>query len=225
MDQKFASEDRFFLSGRRAPQPRQKISPLKKAEQRRAEKKRYYLLLLALLCLLLLLSLWADERLSVESPELHVETQAPAASTLETSVAPFPVYVSGAVKAAGVYYFEPGDLVEDAIVRAGGLSLDPAEVRLNLAAPLTPHQHIHVASFEEALQALPTDGTQTDKVSLNFADQDQLMSIPGIGEKTAQSILALRREKGRLESLDDLLEVPGIKDKKLTQIAPYLTLP
>lgn len=66
--------------------------------------------------------------------------------------------------------------------------------------------------------------TFTGKVALNHADANALMAIRGIGEKTAGFILEYRHEHGPFQSLQGLLEVKGIGEKKLEKIIPFLIL-
>lgn len=61
-------------------------------------------------------------------------------------------------------------------------------------------------------------------VDLNFASEEELALIPGIGGKTAFKIAMLREQKGRFRLIEDLLEVPGIGLKKLDEIKKFLTL-
>lgn len=61
-------------------------------------------------------------------------------------------------------------------------------------------------------------------VSLNSATQDELMTLPGVGEKTAERILAYRREHGRFDELEELLNVKGIGPKTFEKVRPYIKL-
>lgn len=47
---------------------------------------------------------------------------------------------------------------------------------------------------------------ESDRVNLNSAGKEALMSLPGVGEKTAEKILQYRQEHGKIESLDELHE-------------------
>lgn len=56
------------------------------------------------------------------------------------------------------------------------------------------------------------------KIDLNSADQTALETLPRIGPALAQRILDWREENGRFRSVDDLLAVPGIGEKLLAGI-------
>lgn len=59
-------------------------------------------------------------------------------------------------------------------------------------------------------------------VDVNLATQDELILIPGIGEMTAQKIIALRNKKKRFTNIEELMEADGIKEKKLVKLKKYL---
>jgi competence ComEA-like helix-hairpin-helix protein len=60
------------------------------------------------------------------------------------------------------------------------------------------------------------------KLDLNRASRDELVAVPGIGPRMAQAIVDLRLKKGAFSRVEELLEVTGIKEKKLASIAGYL---
>lgn len=57
--------------------------------------------------------------------------------------------------------------------------------------------------------------TRDDRIDLNTATSEQLDSLPRIGPALAQRIMSWRDENGRFTSVDDLLSVPGIGEKML----------
>ena len=59
-------------------------------------------------------------------------------------------------------------------------------------------------------------------INLNRATEEDLLLVPGIGEKMAARIVQVRQERGRFEELADLTAVSGIKEKKLQQLEKYL---
>jgi competence protein ComEA len=66
--------------------------------------------------------------------------------------------------------------------------------------------------------------SQTKKLDINRATLAELVAIPGIGSRTAQAIVDLRSKKGSFAKLEELREVPGIKEKKLVSLTAYLTV-
>jgi competence protein ComEA len=61
-------------------------------------------------------------------------------------------------------------------------------------------------------------------INVNTATQEQLMMLPGIGEKTSKNIVAYRHANGPFKSLDALTKVKGISKKKLDKLRPSLVL-
>ncbi|GMU96457.1 helix-hairpin-helix domain-containing protein [Ignavibacterium album] len=59
-------------------------------------------------------------------------------------------------------------------------------------------------------------------INLNKATKQELMNLPGIGEKTAESIIALRDKLNGFKKPEDLLKVKGIGSKKLDNIKKYI---
>ena len=74
------------------------------------------------------------------------------------------------------------------------------------------------AELEAAKGHLKADPAHA--INPNTAARDELMSIPGIGEKTADAIIGGRPYK----SIQDLLKVEGIGPASLKKIAPFLAI-
>ena len=66
------------------------------------------------------------------------------------------------------------------------------------------------------------EATASFKIDVNTADVDELTRIPGIGPKTAEAIVAYRKDVGQFKKVEDLIEVKGIGPKKLETIRPFL---
>jgi competence protein ComEA len=52
-------------------------------------------------------------------------------------------------------------------------------------------------------------------LNLNFASEDEIEALPGIGKKTARDIVDFRNRNGGFFSLEDLKEIPGLTDSKI----------
>ncbi len=61
-------------------------------------------------------------------------------------------------------------------------------------------------------------------VDLNDATQAELNLLPGVGEKLANDILRYREEIGGFQSVDELMNIRGIKEGRLLSLKKYVTV-
>jgi comEA protein len=66
---------------------------------------------------------------------------------------------------------------------------------------------------------------KSQPLDINTASQKELEGLPGIGPKLAAQIIETRRAKGKFNRIEDLLDVPGIGDKKLQKMRPLINCP
>jgi competence protein ComEA len=62
------------------------------------------------------------------------------------------------------------------------------------------------------------------KVNINTATKEQLVTLPGIGESKADSIIAYRTEHGSFSSIEEIMEIPGIKEAVFSKIKELITV-
>ena len=165
---------------------------------------------------------------------------APVGSAASPSTSPSPspgvvvVYVSGWVERPGVYEFKEGDRIVDAIERAGGPKKGADLNALNLAGFLTDAQQVLVMKKGEAApptassgstgETGPSAGSPAGPINLNTATLDQLETLPGIGPALGQRIIDHREQHGPFQSVEDLLDVSGIGDKRLADLRDQVTV-
>jgi competence protein ComEA len=147
--------------------------------------------------------------------------------------APLRVYVSGAVRAQGVYRLPQNSLVEDAIAAAGGPVEDADLIAINLAHPLSDGEQIYVPALGEEAPPPPLSNEEAaddgraktfdlsaEPIDLNTATAAELETLPGVGPKTAALIIQERP----YSSVDDLLRVKGIGEKTLEKLRAFITV-
>src|SRR5437879_6984786 len=61
-------------------------------------------------------------------------------------------------------------------------------------------------------------------VNINTATSEELQQVPGIGPATAEKILQMRKSYGAFKSVDDLLSIRGLGQKRLEKMRKYLTI-
>ena len=139
------------------------------------------------------------------------------------------VDVCGAVISPGVYEISADSRVFQVIEAAGGFLPEAASSTVNQAQPVSDGQQIYVPTQEEAEEgALPAaiqpadPGSETTDangvVNINTADAAALKSLSGIGDAKAQAILAYREEHGFFSSIEEIMQVPGIKESTFSAI-------
>ncbi len=93
------------------------------------------------------------------------------------------------------------------------------------SAPRTlPRSERVVYSQPPYTASAPLSSAVAEKINLNTASRAELLQISGIGDVTADKILAYRDSHGGFHSLEELLQVDGIGEKKLEEWRPYLTV-
>lgn len=123
------------------------------------------------------------------------------------------VHVSGSVKRAGVYQLEKDKRIIDAIEKAGGMLEEADSDALNLAEKIKDGMKIYVPKKGEK-PSTSTNLKSQSYIDLNLAEKEELMTLPGVGEKTADKIIAYR-EAQPFEKVEDLLKVSGFGKKKM----------
>ncbi len=82
----------------------------------------------------------------------------------------------------------------------------------------------------EEVQTKPTEQTTAEDITeallinINTADVAELDKLPGIGEATAKKIIAYREQNGNFKSIEDIMNVSGIAEKKFEKLKDYITV-
>ncbi|WP_311492489.1 ComEA family DNA-binding protein [uncultured Anaerococcus sp.] len=146
------------------------------------------------------------------------------------------VYISGEIKNSGVYDIKDGDRLDDLVKRAGGFTEKADKNSINLAMRLEDQMKIYIPNIDES-QNINSENTNiavgdvtpnptkssSQKININLASKEELMTLPNVGEKRAQAILNYRKEK-RFEKIEDIKNIKGIGEKYFEAMKDLITV-
>ena len=137
------------------------------------------------------------------------------------------VYISGEVKNTGVYYLKKDSRITDLINICGGITEEADVSKINPAQKLNDSDKIIIPKKEENLNTESIEDTNEsdinvqEKININTATKDELTSLNGIGEATANKIINYRN-KNKFKEIEDIMNVPGIGEAKFNNIKDYI---
>jgi len=173
---------------------------------------------------------YREEALSEDSSgtDMTAQTEVQDAESESTEEICY-VYICGAVAHPGVYAFPAGSRIYEVIEAAGGMTEEADNMLVNQAEPVTDGMMIRIYTQDEAddlgLKAgdAAEGGTQSDgRVDVNSASVTELMTLPGIGSAKAEAIVSYREEYGAFSCIEDLMNIPGIKEGVFRQIREHI---
>jgi competence protein ComEA len=109
---------------------------------------------------------------------------------------------------------------------AGGFAPGAESQAINLARPLVDGEQVVVPKKGEAPAggAGPSAQQPGGKVNINSATESDFENLPGIGPVIAQRIVDYRDQHGPFRSIQDLMKVTGIGQKKFDSLQAYVTV-
>jgi competence protein ComEA len=131
------------------------------------------------------------------------------------------VHVSGAVLDPGVVTVPADSRVLDVVIAAGGATRVADLTRVNLAAAVRDGERV-IVPFEGEMEAGSASHAGVD---LNAASSTALEQLPGVGPVLAARIVAYRDEHGPFDTVEGLLDVPGIGEAKLAAMRDAIAAP
>ena len=180
--------------------------------------------------------------------ESHAEETSLQAETKESetkeTIQTVSVYICGEVNKPGIYVAPKGVMLNDIIEEAGGLTSEASVNNINLVYQIPGNMSIYIPSKDETAKGFSGgdiirqdgvyvwgsgSGSSSDAggggtvstVNINTATIDELKTLPGIGEVTAQAIIDYRRN-AKFKSKEDIKNVTGIGDSKYNRIKDYI---
>lgn len=167
--------------------------------------------------------------------DITIETTDTAAEEIEYSedsnvrTQPIFVDIGGAVKNPGVYQVSDDTRLFQVIEMAGGLSEEADADHVNRASFVEDGQKIIIpvkgSENNDGLTSADTAPSSADTrlININTASADELKSLSGIGDVTAEKIIEYRSSKA-FKSKEDIMSVDGIGSKTFEKIQDDITV-
>ena len=179
---------------------------------------KYKIVLLIVIILSILIIIFSNQK--DNSDELIEYEESPSVVTKEEIPKTFKIDIKGEVLTPGVYEVNSEMIIEDAIKLAGGLTPQADTSNINLSQKLVSEMVIIIDSKESIKEPIKNNisgvGTSTtnssspnQKISLNKATLEELMTLSGIGESKAQKIIEYRTQTP-FTSIEEITNVKGI---------------
>lgn len=148
------------------------------------------------------------------------------------------IYISGAVNSPGVVELKSNERLMEGVSLCDGLTDEADTNRINLAMKVKDEGHyiipkegeeIALNDSNENVENSNNDGNDsTDgdnkKININGASKEELDSLPGVGEVTAQKIIDYREENKEFKSIDEIKNVKGIGENKFNDLKDYICI-
>lgn len=150
------------------------------------------------------------------------------------------VHICGEVKNPRVYKVKKDARLTHVIEQAGGLTNQAASDYINQARFVIDGEKIYIPSTKEVkemnLIEKENDITMKEQetasqsssskrmININTASLEELMTLTGIGQAKANSIIAYRESNGLFKSIDEVKNIEGIKDGVFKKIRDLITI-
>ncbi|MDO9630127.1 MAG: helix-hairpin-helix domain-containing protein [Acholeplasmataceae bacterium] len=128
------------------------------------------------------------------------------------------VEIIGAVEFPGTYHFFKEVTVGEALLYAGNLLMDADTQLIMTSEMIKRNRQIFIPSIHQAIDEPKI------LVNVNKASFKELITIPGMTETRAASLIIYREAHGNFKHVDELMNVKNIGIVTLEKIKPYIKL-
>ena len=167
--------------------------------------------------------------ITIETADAAEETEYSGESE-ESSVQPQVIFVDigGAVEEPGVYEVAKDTRLFEVIEMAGGLSEDADPDHVNRASFVEDGQKIIIPVkgseyTDDRTAAAFSPEADSGLININTASADELKTLSGIGDVTAEKIIEYRSSTA-FKSKEDIMSVDGIGSKTYEKIKDDITV-
>lgn len=182
--------------------------------------KKYWLYAVIGLIVIGSLALYRDpvDPINPSSNQLDIDEVEPSLSEF------IYVDIKGEVVNPGVYKLSRNSRLFQVVNLAGGLSHEANPLLVNLSKVLHDEDMIYIPSIYDVIADIddPTNIVEDNRININEASIDLLVTLSGIGPVTAEAIVDYRENIQLFVVIEDILEVPGIGEATFEAIKDFI---
>lgn len=130
------------------------------------------------------------------------------------------VEIYGEVIHPGTYSILETSTLLDLIYLAGGVTTDCDLSKIDFETVLCLGASIYLPAYNEVVEQSEDDNL----ININKANLETLMTLPGIGQILGQRIIDYRAEFGDYLTIEDVMNVSGIKESIYEEIKDFITV-
>ena len=132
---------------------------------------------------------------------------------------------------------QAGSRLYQAVEEAGGLTANAQAEAVNLARILADSEQIYIPNISESIDQIENEtqnvissaavvpsASSDGLLNINQASESELMQLPGIGQVKAAAIVTYRNSNGPFSSIEEIKNVPGIKEAAFEKIKGMITV-
>lgn len=145
------------------------------------------------------------------------------------------VEIKGQVTKPDVYKMQEGNIVNDLIEMAGGITSAADISQINRAGKLINNQCLVIPKKGEKItssinqnqnQVQGQSGESSGKqiININTATKEELKKLSGIGDSKADKIIKYREDKGLFKNIEDIKNVSGIGESTFNNLKDQITI-
>jgi competence protein ComEA len=187
--------------------------------------RKYSFLIIIVVVSLVLLFLVLNNSKAPSASVIPMEQESTNEATIDPIESQLLVDIKGEVNNPGVYDMPGNARVKDVVEAAGGFTIEADQHMINLAQKVVDEMVIIVPKVGEMESKSTSENAQHTKVRINYATEEEIQQLPGIGPSKAKAIIQYREEFGYFKKIEDLLEVSGIGEKTLEALKEEIQIP